>query len=118
MILVVDDEPDFLEVVSFIIKKMGYEVITAADGREALDLIREKRPDLVFLDLHLPLIDGYEVNRRMKADEALKNIPVIFTTAGRTRAAEEKIKGADADDYLIKPLESEDLLKKIKRFIG
>ena len=116
-ILIVDDEIDILKVVTFRLKKAGYEVLTAVNGKEALDSIRDKRPDLILLDLRLPIMDGYEVCRQVKTDETLKNIPIIFLTASQAEKIKEKVKGFDAEDYLIKPFEPEDLLKKVKKFI-
>ncbi len=115
-ILVVDDEPDILKTVSFRLEKASYEILTATNGQEALNLVWEKRPDLILLDLALPGIDGYEVCKRLRADETLKNIPIIFLTASQPYRIKEKVKGFDADDYLIKPFEAEELLAKVKKF--
>ena len=117
-ILAVDDEPDILKVVIFRLKKIGYEVITAIDGKEALDLAERERPDLILLDLRLPIINGYEVCQKIKADEKLKKIPVILLTASTSSEFAEKMKEYQADDYLVKPFEPEELLTKIKKFIG
>ena len=115
-ILIVDDEPDILEIVSFRLKKAGYKVLTAEDGQEALDIVRSKKPDLILLDLTLPGIDGYEVCRILKADKIFKSIPIIFLTASQVIKVEERSKGAEADDYILKPFEPEELLEKVKRF--
>ena len=117
-ILVVDDEPDILKMVTFRLKKEGYEFITAVDGQEALDLINRQRPDLVLLDLRLPVVDGYEVCKRLKTNEDLRQIPVILVTASSAAEIAEKTKDFQADDYLIKPFEPEELLDKIKKFIN
>ena len=117
-ILVVDDEPDILKVVTFRLKKAGYDIKTAEDGQKALEEIKKEKPDLIFLDLRLPIIDGYEVCRRLKSDEALKKIPVIFLTASTAPTVASKAEEFKADDFLIKPFEPEELLKKVKKFIG
>lgn len=117
-ILVVDDEPDILKVVTYRLKKSGYEVLEAVDGQKALGLIEKEMPDLILLDLRLPVIDGYEVCERVKADERFKNIPVIILTASVTSDMQEKIKQIKADDYAVKPFDSEVLLAKVRRFIG
>lgn len=117
-ILVVDDEPDVLKIVTFRLKKEGYEVITARDGQEALDLVNRERPDLVLLDLRLPVVDGYEVCKRLKTDEDLRQIPVILLTASSATKIAEKTKDFQAEDYLIKPFEPEELLDKVKKFIN
>ena len=116
-ILVVDDEPDILKVVTFRVKKMEYEVVTATNGQEALDLIQKEEPDLILLDIRLPVMNGYEVCQRVKTNEKLKHIPIIFLTASSASKIAEKVKEFNADDYLIKPFDFEELLKKIKNFI-
>ena len=115
-ILVVDDESDILSVVKFRLKKEGYEIIEARDGQAALDLVKKEKPDLILLDLRLPVIDGYEVCRRLKSNETLKAIPVIFMTASSAGKVVEKSKEFQADDYIIKPFEPEVLLEKVKKF--
>lgn len=116
-ILVVDDELDILQVVKFRLKKEGYEIIAAHNGQEALDLVKKEKPNLILLDLRLPVIDGYEVCRRLKSDEELKAIPIIFMTASSAGKVAEKTKELKADDYIIKPFEPEVLLEKVKKFI-
>ena len=116
-ILVVDDEPDMLKIVTFRLKKLGHEILTAVDGQEALDMIKDKRPDLVLLDLLLPIIDGYQVCKQVKNDETLKHIPIIFFTASGASNVAEKAKEMGADDFLVKPFDTEHLLQKVKSFI-
>ena len=116
-ILVVDDEPDILKVVTFRVKKLEYEVVTATNGQEALDLIQKEEPDLILLDIELPVMNGYEVCQRVKTNEKLKHIPIIFLSANSASKIAERAKEFNADDYLIKPFDSEELLKKIKNFI-
>ncbi|MBU1854023.1 MAG: response regulator [Candidatus Omnitrophica bacterium] len=111
-ILVVDDEPDLLEIAVFRLKKAGYEIITAIDGNQALDIISSIPLDLVLLDLLLPGINGVEVSRRIKTDRSLCHIPVILFTAS-TIDIREKNKEALADDYLTKPFDLDVLLRKI-----
>lgn len=117
-IMVVDDEPDILKVVIFRVKRLGHEVITATNGQEALDTAHKEKPDLILLDIRLPVMDGYEVCRRIKTDEKLKHIPIVFLTASSASKIAEKTKELKANDYLIKPFDPEELLKKIKKFIG
>jgi CheY-like chemotaxis protein len=117
-ILVVDDEPDILKVIEVRLKAQGYEILTAVDGKEALDLIQQQKPDLVLLDLRLPVMDGYEVCRRMKSDNELKGIPVIILTATVPEKLAQKMEELKADDYMTKPFVPENLLKKVKKFVG
>lgn len=116
-VLVVDDEPDLLKVAVFRLKKTGYTILTAVDGQQALDYIQKETPDLILLDLLLPVIDGCEVCRRIKEDDTLKHIPVILFTASAIDV-QEKAKEAGADDYIVKPFAPDELLKKVENFIG
>ncbi len=111
-ILVVDDEESIRELLSVQLGKNGYEVLTAADGREALEKVSEA--DLVLLDVMMPELDGFEVCRRLKADKDLMAIPVIMLTA---KAEEiDKVLGLElgADDYISKPFSLRELLARIK----
>jgi two-component system, OmpR family, alkaline phosphatase synthesis response regulator PhoP len=80
-ILIADDEADILKSVSFRLKKAGYGVLTAENGATAIEMVRSHNPDLVILDLRMPVKDGLEVCKEMKADDSLKSIPVLFLTA-------------------------------------
>ena len=118
-ILVVDDEPAIVKVVSFRLKKAGYNVVSAADGQEGLDLIGKIKPDLILLDLRLPVLDGFQVCQKVKADENLKAIPIIiFTASSMGENIDSRYKEVGADDYLIKPFEPEVLLEKIRKLLG
>jgi len=116
-VLIADDEEDILKLVAFRLDKAGYAVMTAANGREALDLAKKEKPDLILLDLRMPVMDGYELCRMLKSDERLKDIPVIFLTASSAVVVEQKTKEYRAEGYLIKPFKPEELLEKVKRFI-
>lgn len=116
-ILVVDDEPDALEVIAFKLKEAGYTPLTAADGLRAVELVREERPALVVLDLMLPKIDGLEVCKILRRDPATAGIPIIMLTA---RAAEmDRIVGLElgADDYVTKPFSPRELVLRIKKVL-
>ena len=115
-ILIVDDEPDILTVVVFRLKKAGYDVLTAIDGEQGLEMAGRERPSLILLDLQLPGIMGDEVCRRLKADESLKEIPVILLSASTTQIKEEA-RNMGVDDYLSKPYEPQELLAKVKKYI-
>ena len=99
-VLIVDDEPNIREVVGLYLRRDGHDVVSAADGEEALEVFRESEPDLVVLDLMLPKISGLEVCRRMRAD---RRVPLIMLTARGEE--EERIVGLSlgADDYVVKP---------------
>jgi two-component system cell cycle response regulator DivK len=95
-----------------------YEVLTAADGAEGIRLAEQERPDLILMDLSLPVIDGWEATRRIKADEALKGIPIIALSAHAMRGDEEKARQSGCDDYLSKPLDEDLLFAKLTTFLG
>jgi two-component system, cell cycle response regulator DivK len=95
-----------------------YEIITAADGAEGLRLAERERPDLILMDLSLPVIDGWEATRRIKANGALKHIPIIALSAHAMTGDEEKARQSGCDDYLSKPLDEDLLFAKIDKFLG
>jgi len=113
-VLVVDDEADIVELVSYNLKKEGYQVLSAYDGEEALSLARQENPDLVILDLMLPKIDGFRVCRVLKKEEPTAKTPIIMLTA-KTRE-EDRVAGLDlgADDYVTKPFSPRELLARVK----
>jgi DNA-binding response OmpR family regulator len=117
-ILVVDDEPDAVELIEFNLKGAGYEVTTAANGDEALKKARSLCPDLILLDLMLPEVDGLEVCKILRRDPATSGVPVIMLTA---KAAEiDRVLGLElgADDYITKPFSPRELLLRVKNLLG
>src|SRR5208283_1845623 len=113
-ILVVDDTPDSLRLLTDLLAKHGYRVRPASDGALALKSIAARTPDLILLDVSMPDMDGYEVCRRLKADEKSSRIPVIFISAfGDTR---QKVTGFEAGgiDYITKPFEAEEALARVR----
>jgi DNA-binding response OmpR family regulator len=116
-ILVVDDEPDAVELVEFNLKSNGYEVVTAADGEEALEKARNLLPDLIILDLMLPEVDGTEVCKILRRDQRTQAIPIIMLTA---KAGEiDRVLGLElgADDYVTKPFSPRELVLRVKRLL-
>lgn len=117
-ILVVDDEPDAVELVSFNLKGAGFDVVTAADGAEALKRAKEHQPDLLVLDVMLPEVDGLEVCKIIRRDSAVAHIPIIMLTA---KAAEiDRVLGLElgADDYVTKPFSPRELVLRIKKLLA
>jgi len=113
-ILVIDDEPDIVELVSYNLKKAGYIVASALDGEEALSRVREDRIDLIVLDLMLPGIHGMELCRILRNNEKTAQIPIIMLTAKGEET--DKIRGLEtgADDYMIKPFSPKELIARVK----
>jgi two-component system cell cycle response regulator DivK len=95
-----------------------YEIVTAADGAEGLRLAERERPDLILMDLSLPIVDGWEATRRIKANGALKHIPIIALSAHAMTGDEEKARQSGCDDYLSKPLDEDLLFAKLDKFLG
>src|SRR5574339_646711 len=95
-----------------------YEVLTAADGSEGIYVAELERPDLILMDLSLPVIDGWEATRRIKANAALRGIPIIALTAHVMSGDEEKAKAAGCDDYLSKPIDEDLLSTNLRTFLG
>ncbi|MDP8234815.1 MAG: response regulator [Candidatus Erginobacter occultus] len=116
-LLLVDDEPDLLESLSIRLKASGYKVVTAADGLEALKKARSLEPDLILLDLMLPKMDGYKVSRLLKFDGRYSRIPILILSARGQDLDKEMASSAGADDYLVKPFSSEELLNRIKKLL-
>ncbi len=116
-ILIVDDEPDILRPYLFRLRKLGYETLSATNGKDALETARSHKPDLILLDIKLPIFNGYEVCERLKADEVLGKIPIIFLTADASVGIEEGTKKAKAAGYLLKPFDMNQLLEKMKELI-
>ena len=116
-VLVVDDEPEAVELVEFNLKQAGFDVVTAADGAEALQKARSLLPSLIVLDLMLPEVDGLEVCKMLRRDTATAAIPIIMVTA---KAAEmDRILGLElgADDYITKPFSPRELVLRVKKVL-
>lgn len=113
-ILIVDDDPDILDVLRLTIPEEEYEVVQAHDGHEALDKVYERPPDLIILDYIMPEINGREVCQKLKKDILLRHLPIIMLTGKGD--VKDKVKGLDAgaDDYIVKPFEPEELLARIR----
>lgn len=116
-ILLVDDEKDLVETLTFRLVSNNFDVISAYDGEKALGKIKEHRPDLIILDLMLPKLDGYKVCRICKFDEDLKKIPIILFTARAQESDNKQGEEVGADAYITKPFEPQILLGKIKELL-
>jgi two-component system, cell cycle response regulator DivK len=116
-ILVVEDQEDNMRILRDLLGHAGYEVIEAADGEQALVVAAAKRPDLILMDIQLPLLDGYEATRRIKADPSLRTIPVIVITSYALSGDESKAREAGCDDYVAKPYSPRQLLAKIQQYL-
>lgn len=117
-VLCIEDEPEMIDLIKLILERKGFEVLGAVGGKEGLEVIRREMPDLILLDLMMPGVDGWEVFRQMRADEQLKDIPVIVVTAKAQSI--DKVLGlhiAKVDDYVTKPFGPQELLKSVNKVL-
>ena len=116
-ILLVEDNEMNRDMLSRRLERKGYEVVIAVDGQAGVDMASSAGPDLILMDLSLPVMDGWEATRRIKADAATQNIPVIALTAHAMAGDEQKALEAGCDDYDTKPVELNRLLGKINKLL-
>jgi CheY-like chemotaxis protein len=117
-ILLVEDNEMNRDMLSRRLIRRGYEVVIAVDGQQGVDMAGSIAPNLILMDMSLPVIDGWEATRRIKASEATKNIPVIALTAHAMSGDREQALAAGCDDYDTKPIDLARLLPKIEKFAG
>jgi CheY-like chemotaxis protein len=118
LILIVEDHPDTQSAVAEVLESRGWDVAVASDGHTALKIMREHHPELVYLDLNLPHISGYEVCEQMKTDPALKDIPVLMTSASVTPGVHAFSLDAGADAYVPKPYDFNKLAVMIEELVA
>jgi len=118
VVLAADDDPDILELVAFRLERSGYTVLQAHDGEEALRLALEKKPDLAVLDVMMPKLDGFELTRRLRAEEATSKMPIILLTARAQDADVQQGFDAGADDYIRKPFSPQELRSRVQAILG
>src|SRR5262245_37992492 len=116
-ILVVEDQEDNRRILHDLLTNAGYEIVQAENGEEAVKVAAAQRPDLILMDIQLPLLDGYEATRRIKADPALKDIPVIVVTSYALSGDEQRAYAAGCDGYVAKPYDPISLLETLRRFL-
>jgi CheY-like chemotaxis protein len=118
LVLVVDDFADAREMYGEYLKFCGFRVAEAQNGVEAIDIARKLKPDLILMDLSMPVVDGWEATRRLKADATTRNIPVVALTGHAMTGHSESAKSAGCDVVITKPCLPQDLIKEIKKMIG
>jgi len=116
-ILVVEDQEDNRQILRDLLGSAGFRMIEAHDGEEALTVARSERPNLILMDIQLPILDGYEATRSIKRDPELKHIPVIAVTSYALSGDEERAREAGCDGYVAKPYSTRHLLAKIGQFL-
>jgi len=116
-ILIVEDNEQNLYLSTFLLEKQGYDVIQARNGQEGLDTAAVARPDLILLDIQLPLMDGYEVARRLKAVEETRSIPIVAVTSYAMAGDREAVLSAGCEGYIEKPIDPDRFVEQVKRYL-
>ncbi len=117
-ILIVDDEKDITELVKKLLKSEGFDVVTANSGKEALALLESTTPDLIFLDLFMPEMSGWDVLREIRKREELKEVPVIMLTVQPLYESIDREEVEEVVDYITKPFDKEDIVEAIRQIPG
>ena len=117
-ILVTEDNEDNRRIMHDLLVSAGYEVLEALTGAEGVTAAGAQRPDLILMDIQLPVFDGYEATRRIKADPALRGIPIIAVTSYALSGDDVKAREAGCDGYMAKPFSPRELLAKIREFLS
>ena len=116
-ILLIDDEPELIKAVEIRLKSTGYEVSVAYDGRAGIDKAKEIKPDLILLDLIMPIMDGYAVANELKDDPETKHIPIIILTASQREDLKTRCREIGVTSFIMKPFETSDLLMMVKAIL-
>ena len=118
-ILIIEDNPDFRDLLSYSLKAAGYTLLTAATGKEGLDTARREQPDIILTDLMLPLMNGYEICSMLKQDVRYRRIPIMMLSATKVQEKDEHLaKDCGADLFVLKSIEPKELLAKIRELLS
>ena len=117
-VLLVEDNEMNRDILSRRLSRRGYVVVFAMDGQQGVEMGRSEKPDIILMDMSIPVMDGWEATRRIKSDDAMRNVPVIGLTAHAMSGDREKALKAGCDDYDTKPVELDRLIEKIERLLG
>ncbi len=118
VILIVEDDPVNLKLVRDLLQVSGYTTIEATDGKQAVKLAKTRKPDLILMDIQMPVMDGFEATRILKADATTRNIPVLVLTSHAMKKDIERIHKAGVDGYLTKPFDIRELLKMVAKYLS
>jgi len=117
-ILLVDDQPNFIRMLSIKLKKLGFEVLSADNGQKGVDEALKEKPDLIVMDIMMPVMDGFTAVAQIKDNEETKDIPVIFLSAKGQESDQQKAKELGAADFIAKPFSPKELIAKIESLVG
>ncbi len=118
LILIIEDEPKNVTLLRDLLQVSGYKTIEATDGKQGVELAKSKKPDLILMDVQMPVMDGLEATRILKADATTSNIPVLALTSYAMTGDEERILEAGCDGYLAKPFDIKELLKEVSKYLS
>jgi len=118
LILIVEDEPKNITLLRDLLQVSGYSTIEATDGKQGVELAEAKKPDLILMDIQMPVMDGLEATRILKVDATTSNIPVLALTSYAMKGDEERILQAGCDGYLTKPFNIQELLKTVAEYLS
>jgi two-component system cell cycle response regulator DivK len=116
-ILVVEDQEDNRQIIRDMLSGTGYEILEAENGEEALAAVAKQRPDLILMDIQMPVLDGYEATRRLRTDPALSSTPIIAVTSYAPIGEEEKAREVGCNEFMLKPYSPRELLAKIWHYL-
>jgi len=116
-ILVIEDNEQNLYLITFILEKHGYQVIQARNGQDGIEKACQEKPDLIILDIQLPVMDGYEVARRLKAKPEIRDIPIVAVTSYAMVGDRERILAAGCEGYIEKPINPETFVEQIEQYL-
>jgi len=117
-ILVVEDQDDLRGVLRDLFTSSGYDVVEAADGETGVAMAKSDRPNIILMDIQMPVVDGYEATRQIKADPGLTSIPIVAVSSFAMKGDEEKARAAGCDEYVTKPYSPIQLLRMVRSYLG
>jgi CheY-like chemotaxis protein len=118
VILIVEDEPRNLKLIRDLLEVSGYIILEAIDGKQGVEIAKAKEPDLILMDIQMPVMEGFEATRILKADETTRDIPIMALTAHAMEGDEEKVKAAGCDGYVSKPIDTRGFLNKVTEHLA
>lgn len=116
-VLIVEDNEKNLYLLRFLLEKLGHRIIEAKDGKSGVEIALSEKPDVILMDIQLPVMDGYETTRQIRLNEAFKDLPIIAITSYAMAGDREKALAAGCTDYIEKPIQPESFIRKIQEYI-
>ncbi len=118
IVLIVEDDLKSLKLFRDLLQATGYAILEVTNGKKAVELAREKKPDLILMDIQMPVMDGFKATKILKADTETRNIPIIALTSYAMKKDDEKMREAGCDGYITKPIDTREFLKKVSKFLS